>query len=198
MNSDPQQNKGEGRLLLAIKEEQVSVSPEASETIHLAVINQGSKEDYVDILVKGVPSDWVTIETPVVHLSPGETKQFTIIIQPPVLAQSRVGQYPLDVQAVSQSNPKRSASAHSLLIVAAYQSKGRIGVLLGSIYFSISPGSSINIPIILQNRGLQEDSFQLKYRGYSRELDIHELGLHRPEAKHEQGDRAYHSSPSHT
>ncbi|HKJ39992.1 MAG TPA: hypothetical protein VJ972_14545, partial [Anaerolineales bacterium] len=152
-------------LILAIKEEQVNVSPEGSEKFHVAVINQGQNEEYVDILVKGVPEDWITIEKPVVHVHPGETEQFTITVQSPPLPQSRVGQYPLDVQAVSQSDYKHSATARSYLTVATYQSKGRIGVMLGSIYFSISPGANISIPVLLQNRGTQEDSFRLSVDG---------------------------------
>ena len=37
--------------------------------------------------------------------------------------------------------------------------------MLGSIYFSISPGSSINVPILIQNRGSEEDSFRLNIDG---------------------------------
>ncbi len=163
MNDSRNQNSEEDRLILAIKEEQISVQPEGSIEIHVAVINQSPNDDYFDIIIKGVPDDWTSIEKPVVHTPPGKTIQLTITIQPP--PGSRVGQYPLDVQAVSQSNPEHSATAHSSLTVAAYQSKGRIGVMLGSIYFSISPGSNIQIPILLQNRGTQADSFELNIEG---------------------------------
>ncbi|HEX6271339.1 MAG TPA: hypothetical protein VFZ43_13965 [Anaerolineales bacterium] len=165
MNNDPYQKRDEDRLILAIKEEQITVAPESRVHIHVAVINQSPDDDYVDILVKGVPADWITIDTPVVHVAPGQAKQVTLTIQPPAVPQSRVGQYPLDVRAVSQSNPTRSATARSMLTVAAYQSRGRIGVMLGSIHFSVSPGSSIQIPILLQNRGVQEDSFRMHVEG---------------------------------
>jgi len=159
------QNRESDRLILAIKEEQIVVAPESKVKVHVAVINQGPDEDYVDILVKGVPSDWTMIDHPVVHLDAGEAKRVTLTVEPPPIPQSRVGQYPLDVRAVSQGDPTRKATASSVLTVAAYQSRGRIGVMLGSVHFSISPGSSINIPILLQNRGGQEDSFQLSVKG---------------------------------
>jgi hypothetical protein len=165
MNNSSSQSRDANWLKLAIKEKEVSVSPEDNVQIHVAIINQGSDEDYVDILIKGVPSEWANIEKPVVHVPAGETVQFTITIQPPPAPKSRVGQYPLDVKAISQRNPEYSVTARSLLTVAAYQSMGRIGVMLDSIYFSVSPGSSINIPILLQNRGVQEDSFQLNVGG---------------------------------
>jgi TolB protein len=165
MDSNAQQNREEDRLILAIKEEQITVAPESTVRIHAAIINQSPNEDYVDIRVRGVPAEWTTIETPVVHLAAGEAKQIIITVQPPPVPQSRVGQYPLDVHAVSQSDPTRSVTVRSNLTVAAYQSRGRIGVMLGSIHFSISPGSSITIPILLQNRGLEEDSFKLSVEG---------------------------------
>jgi len=165
MHDDRNQNREEEQLILAIKEEQIVVAPEGKVKIHVAVINKSTEDDYVDILVKGVPSDWTTIDHPVIHLHAGEAVQVTLTVEAPPVPQSRVGQYPLDVYAVSQSDPTREAVASSVLIVAAYQSKGRIGVMLGSVHFSISPGSSIHIPILLQNRGLKEDSFQLSVKG---------------------------------
>ena len=165
VNSDPNPTGPEGQLILAVKEEELRVAPESKATLHLAVINESTREEYVDILVKGVPPDWITIDTPVVHLPAGEGKQVILTIEPPPIPQSRVGQYPLDVQAVSQGDPRRTATARSDLTVAAYQSRGRIGVLVGSIHFSAAPGSSISIPILLQNRGLEEDSFRLNVDG---------------------------------
>lgn len=165
MTGNPDPSKDNGQLVLAIKEEHISVTPDSEVKVHIAVINQTSGEDYVDILVKGVPSDWVTIDTPVVHLDAGEAKQVILTVQPPVVPQSRVGQYPLDIQAVSQVDPKRSATVQSSLVVAAYHSKGRIGVMLGSLQFSVAPGSSITIPILLQNRGTEADNFGLNVEG---------------------------------
>ena len=66
---------------------------------------------------------------------------------------------------ISQSNPKRSAVARRVLTVAAYQSRGRIGVMLGSIHFSVIPGTELTIPILLQNRGEEEDGLRLNVTG---------------------------------
>jgi Tol biopolymer transport system component len=155
----------EGQLVLGIKEPQSIVAPEGKVDIHIGVVNKGANEDYVDIQINGVPSEWITLDNPVVHLGSNEAKQVTLTIQPPPTPQSRAGQYPLDVRAVSQSDPRRSAVARSTLIVAAYQSEGRIGIILSSIYFSVGPGSSVTIPVLLQNLGLKEDTFQLNIEG---------------------------------
>ena len=155
----------EGQVILAIKEDQILVAPEGRINIHIGVINQGAHADYFDIRVSGVPEDWMAMDAPVVHLTTGEAKQVVLTVHPPALLQDRVGQYPLDIRAVSQSDPGLSAEAHTTLTVAAYQSEGRIGVALGSIYFSVTPGASVTIPLLLQNHGLREDAFQLNIEG---------------------------------
>jgi hypothetical protein len=165
MINNPLPQQQNGHLVLAIKEQEINVVPESKVDIHVGVINQTDTEDYVDLLVKGIPGEWITIDTPVIRVAPGEAKQAIITIQPPPLSQSRVGRYPFDVQAISQNNPKLSAVARSFLTVAGYQSGGRIEILLASIYFSVVPGSSITIPLLLQNNGLREDVFQLNIEG---------------------------------
>jgi Tol biopolymer transport system component len=155
----------EGPLILAIKEKEILVAPEGTIDIHIGIINKGDTEDYVDIQVKGVPSDWLTLDTPAVHLTAGEVKEVLLTIQAPPIPQGRIGQYPLDIHAISQNNPEHSAVVRSSLAVAAFQSGGRIGVMLGSIHFSVVPGSSITIPVFLQNNGPKEDAFQLSMEG---------------------------------
>ena len=152
-------------VILAIKEEQILVAPESTVTVHIGIINQGPDDDYFDIQVNGVPPEWITLDTPVVHLVAEEAKQILLTIQTPPILHSRVGQYPLDIRAVSQSDPNLVVVAHSFLTVAAYRSEGRISVTIGSIYFSVVPGSSVTIPVLLQNLGLKEDVFQLNIQG---------------------------------
>ena len=165
MNSNAYQKRDGDQLKIAIKEDEITVAPKSRVTIQVGIHNESPHEDYVEVLVKGVPPEWVTIPTPVVHLAAGEAKLVTLTVQPPAISDSRVSQYPLDVHAVSQRDPKRSAVASSVLTVAAYQSRGRIGVMLGSIHFAITPGTNIDIPILLQNRGDELDSFRLSVTG---------------------------------
>ena len=165
INSNAYQNNDDSKLKVAIKEEQLTVAPNQRATLNVGILNSAAEEEYFDIAVKGVPPEWVTIHMPVVHLASGEAKLVTITVQPSSLPDRHVAQYPLEVRAISRSDPKRSAGAHSVLTVAAYQSKGRIGVTLSSVQFSASPGSIIEIPVLLQNRGEEEDSFRLHVRG---------------------------------
>ena len=165
MNSSESQRRDDNQLKVAIREEQIYVAPEGRVTVHVGILNEAATEDDVDLVVTGVLPEWVTIHSPLVHLAPGEAKLVTLTIQPSSLPDTRVGQYSLEVRALSRNDPKRSASARSSLTVAAYQSKGRIGVLLGSVHFAVTPGSSVTVPILLQNRGAEEDSFRLNVTG---------------------------------
>src|SRR5215213_617635 len=165
MNSNDYQTNDGSQLKVAIKEDQITIAPDARATIQVGIQNRSPNEDYVDVLVKGVPAEWVLIHTPVVQLAAGEAKLITLTVQPPAISDGRVGQYPLDVHVVSQSDPKRSAVARSVLTVAAYHSTGRIGVMLGSLHFSVTPGTNFTVPILLQNRGEAEDGFRWSVTG---------------------------------
>ena len=166
MNNELNSQTGDNRLIVTIKEKKVSVAPAGEVKVHVAIINKSLEEDeYLDIQVKGIPSEWTTIDNPVVRIGAGKVQEVTLTIQPPPFPQSRVGHYPLDVRAISQNDPTRWVTARSTLTVAAHESRGRIGVMLGSIQFSIAPGSNIHIPILLQNRGKEEDSFRLNVKG---------------------------------
>lgn len=165
MSSNPDQTRDEKQLKVAIQEEQISVAPGNAVQIQAAVINESPNEEEVNILVKGVPANWISIDTPVVHLSSGQAKQVTLTVQAPPVPEGRVGQHPLDIQAISRNDSNHSAIARSVLTVAAYESRGRIGVMLSSVHFAVIPGSTIHIPILLQDRGLQEDSFRLSITG---------------------------------
>ena len=165
MSSNPYQTRDENRLRVAIREEQIGVAPANEVSIQTAVINDGPTEEDVNILIKGVPTEWTSIDLPIVHLEPGMTRQVIITVQPPPVPESRVGQYPIEIHAISRNDSNRSAVAHAVLTVAAYESRGRIGVLLGSLQYSIVPGSTLHVPILLQNRGLEEDTFRLSIAG---------------------------------
>jgi len=165
MNNSASPKNENDHIRVAIKDAQITVPPEGRATIQVGILNEGPSEDYLDILVRGVPLEWVTTPTPVVHLAAGEAKLISLTIQPPATSESRVGQYPLDIHVISRNDPKRTGVGRSTLTVAAYQSTGLIGVMLGALQFAVTPGNSIEIPILLQNRGDETDSFRLEVGG---------------------------------
>jgi len=165
MNTQPDQTRDESHLRVAVKEEEVSVAPGNEVEIHVGVINEGPNHEDVNISVTGAPASWLLIDIPVVHLQPGQGRQVTVTVRPPAVPEGLVGQYPLTIQATSQNDSHHSVSVRSLVTVAAYDSRGRIGVMLGATHFSVFPGSTIHIPILLQNRGSQADNFRLHITG---------------------------------
>ena len=165
MNSNAYQKSENESFRVAIKEDQITVPPESRATIQVGILNAGPSEEYVDILVKGVPPEWVTNPTPVLHLASGEAKLITLTVEAPAISENRVGQYPMDVHVVSQNDPRRAAVARSVLTVATYQSRGRIGVMLGAVNFAVTPGTTVEVPVLLQNRGDLEDTFRVNITG---------------------------------
>lgn len=165
MNTQPDQTRDESYLRIAVKEEQVSVVSGNEAEIHVGVINESPEPEDVNISVTGAPAGWIMIDTPMVHLPPGQARQVTLSVRPPNLPEGLVGQYPLTIQAIGQSDSHHVAEARGLLTVAAYESPGRIRVLLGSTHFAVFPGSTAQIPILLQNRGSQADNFRLHITG---------------------------------
>ncbi len=74
MNSNAFHKSENDKLKVAIKEEQLTVAPETRATLTVGILNNNPYEDDFDILVKGVPPEWVTIPTPVIHLAAGGQK----------------------------------------------------------------------------------------------------------------------------
>jgi hypothetical protein len=164
-NLDAFQPRPGGGLLIAIREEEVTVAPESRATIHVGLVNESLTGENVTLSVQGAPAEWTTMDSQVVFLAPGEARQVILTLQPPPLTLVPVGHYPLEVRAVSQSDPDRSDTAQCIVTVAAYRSKGRIEILLGSFEFSAVPGSSVEIPIFLHNHETTEDSIRLGVSG---------------------------------
>lgn len=183
MNSNDQQKWDGDGLKVAIKEDQITVAPEGRTIIQVGIHNASSAEDRINILVSGLPSEWIIIDTPTFHLAAGETKLVTLTIQPSTVASGHVVQYPLNVHVVSQIDPRRSTGVRAVVTVAAYQSRGRIGVMLSAIHFSLVPGTSITIPILLQNRGDEVDDFRLRVTG----LPVHWISYNSTPTRLEPG-----------
>ena len=165
MNSNLNPPRGESQLTIAVIEEHISAAPGDETSLQFVVKNENPYEEDVEISVKGVPESWITSDIRFIHLAAGQTQPINLIIQPPPLPESRVGQYPLEIQVAGLRDPAHPAVAHSMLTVAAYESRGRIGVMLATTNFSVIPGSTLHIPILLQNRGLHTDHFQLGITG---------------------------------
>ncbi len=165
MSEMPTQNASQNPIKLQLAETQYSVVPENRVTIPIGLVNQGAEEDHFEISVRGIPLDWISIATPVVRLSPGEKTEVALVIEAPSASQVRAGHYPLTLVVLSQTSPSQRVETELTLTVAAFEVQGRIGILMESVQFSVAPGSSAAIPIVLLNQGLVEDNFKLSIEG---------------------------------
>ena len=143
------------RLGISLEEKRFSLIPGKSLEIQVRIQNQGHSEDDIEISVRGILTSWVSTATPVSRLFPGEEKEITLTIQPPLT--QRFGRYPFTITATSQTEPSEKSEVDCEITLAAFQVQGRIGVLLESTRFSVAPGSNVDISVILLNQGLNED-----------------------------------------
>ena len=162
-----QPSKKPSSISIQAEASEFPVIPGSSTTINIFIQNQGAVDDYFELSAFGIPSAWVTIPTPVVRLSPGERKSVSLIVNAPPPSQRSAGWYPMKLRAVSQQDPKQLDELEITLKVAVYEVQGRIGVLMHSNQFTVTPGSTITIPIVLRNQGLERDSFRLAIEGIS-------------------------------
>jgi len=156
---------GQGRLSIQLEHSTLSVVPGGSLTFPILLHNRGAEEDYAELAVRGIPSNWVSMPSPVIRLAAGEQREITLTVQVPAEPHGRTGRHSLVIRAVSQEHPGETAEVEGTLTIAALEVQGRIGLLLASTEFSVVPGSSITVPITLLNQGLEADTFQLSVEG---------------------------------
>jgi TolB protein len=154
-----------GRVGAFLEVTHFSVAPGSSVAIPCILLNRGTVEDFFEVSVIGIPGTWVSISTPVVEIFPGEKKEVVVNIEVPNPPEGRAGHYPFTIQATSQSEHRQKADVGGVLTVAAFEVKGRIGVLLDSTQFSVTPGNDVNVPLILVNQGVTEDHLSLSVEG---------------------------------
>ena len=141
------------------------VAPGATLDISLFLSNEGSAPDQVRISVEGIPLVWISAEQQVVLLQPGEQSQVVLNIHPPAPPDAHAGRYRLQLRLTSTIDPTRSVEAYVNLTIAAYEVKGRVGVLLEALQYTAIPGEQLTIPVVLINQGLSPDIFKLGQAG---------------------------------
>jgi hypothetical protein len=158
-------NENRAWITLDCENEEYSIVPGSSTEIKLQVRNQGEETDYIEIGVRGIPRSWTTLSPQVVKLAPEEEAEITLTVQPPPPPETQAGVYSTQVVATSQQNPRRTVQVEVVLRVAVFETKGRIGVMMETVQFAVAPGSTVSIPILLLNQGLETDKFRFRVTG---------------------------------
>jgi hypothetical protein len=165
MNMPDHSPTGEPGFAIQLATLAFTVAPGQGISIPVLVYNQGGEEEMLTLSIQGVPSDWVSVPSPLIHLAPGEQREMALTVQPPAFPDGRAGRYSLVIQVASQQRPAEVVEKTCTLTVAALEVAGRIGVLLAATEFSVVPGGSTPIPLVLLNQGLDADTFALSVEG---------------------------------
>lgn len=154
-------NPTQAKLRILTQTDEYAVAPGRKLTIPVGLVNAGEAADQIRIGVEGVPLAWVSAERQVVFLQPGGRVQILLSVQPPAPPNAAIGRYPLILKATSEIHPGRAAQTRVALTVAGFEVKGRAGVLLEGLNYSVVPGEPLTIRLVLINRGLGGDTFGL-------------------------------------
>ncbi len=154
-----------GFINIHIELSEYTVAPGSSIEIPISISNKSLEIDSFRLTLDGIPGGWIATSSPVTLLNPGEEKRVTIIVRPPPAPETSVGHYPFTIKVSSQGYPDRQANVDVTLHIAAFEIQGRIGVMIDSTQFSVAPGSSMDVNILLNNQGLVDDEFRLAVDG---------------------------------
>ena len=154
-----------GRVAVHMTSRNVSVPPGESVSVPLVLLNGGSEADFFKLSVQGIPSNWVSLPSPVVRIREGEQRDVMLVIQPPDSSQIGAGRHPLVVRVASHAVPDDVVELEGTLTVAVIEVEGQVGLLMASNTFSAVPGESSTVPVVLLNQGLKDDTFRLAVDG---------------------------------
>jgi TolB protein len=158
--------------------DQFRVALGSSLELPFAIHNRAGTEDYFEISVQGIPLGWVLMDMPVMFLAAGERRESSLVIQAPITSPVSIGDYPVTLQAVSQTDPLLRAEARFRLQVdpgiygqtqamptMPMESPGRLGLLLTNTQITGAPGDTITVPVVVANRTLEEGAFYITVEG---------------------------------
>jgi Tol biopolymer transport system component/uncharacterized membrane protein len=157
--------KQKSTLTLRVEPAELKAMPGSQVKIQLTISNRSQEAEPLELSVQGVPTSWVSLATPVITVPGGVEKKVDLTVQIPTRPEIHSGYIPLKVSAISQTNSMIKEEAQVNLLIAAFESQGRVGVMLSSVQFSCAPGETLTIPITVVNHGLDNDTFRLGVEG---------------------------------
>jgi serine/threonine protein kinase len=110
---------GGGQVGVSMEESVLTVEPGSSVTTGALLLNQGSVVDHFQVVIEGLPQQWLDLPS-VVQLMPGQQQQVTFSIRPPRSSQSRAGRYNFVVGVISQNNPSQRVDVRCSLTVRPF------------------------------------------------------------------------------
>ena len=150
---------------IALESQEDHLSPGSLLSLSIHLNNSGNTQQYLEITFLGIPGSWISIPNPVVPLEAGEQKTLLAQIKIPETPRIQPGRYPIKIRAASQVDPTQAVEAEYALNVSAALVHDRIGVSVESVQYVVAPGSSAQVPVLVQNQGVVADNFRLTIEG---------------------------------
>ena len=76
---------GQGGFAVHLTSLKFTVAPGEGISIPVLVYNQGGEEEMLTVSIQGLPSSWVSVPSPLIHLTPGEQREMALAVQPPAI-----------------------------------------------------------------------------------------------------------------
>lgn len=154
-----------------------TIDPGGQVTVPFTVISHAGRADLYDIMVEGIPLNWVTLDLPSVQLADGEQRAASLKITAPEGSPLAAGTYPVSIRAVSRSdvsvqaengfNLQMGAYEESTRVMPPYQQSGSVGLRIDASQFTVTPGDTLSIPVVVINQGAYDETFHLSVDGIS-------------------------------
>lgn len=174
------ENPDQGLELVGLypKSTAYTITETGTQEILVDVVNLTSLGDYFQLSVENVPLAWVYFSpSPFIFMEQGSKKQIKLQVTPPP---GSAGTYDLKLMAVRKNDAAQAGEVHIRLNVVkakegakqpspsdetqmsgpAFQSRGRIGIVLDKVRFTVAPGETLAIPVQVTNQGLANDRFR--------------------------------------
>ena len=142
-----------------------TVEPGRTVMIPVDLENTGKVIDHLEFSILGIPPDWLGAPLPIVMLPAGESRQITLVIQPPPAPNVRAGIYPFQMRITSLRLQGRSIELDLLLTVAAEFVQGSIAAYLAQQEFVVRPGENVSFSLVIVNNHLKADRFKISSAG---------------------------------
>lgn len=147
------------QIQVQIESDQLIIPPGGEQEVAIRIKNNGTDIDFIELLVMGIPSDWVDLSERVIRLGPGG--EGSVILSLAIPEDADLGEQGLYIRATSQSDPSVRSEGETTLRIGRPASGERVSMVLENNQYSVTPGSSVEIPILLRNNGLEVDHFRL-------------------------------------
>jgi Tol biopolymer transport system component/uncharacterized membrane protein len=112
--------ESQGQVGVMLGSVQFSSAPGGSLGIPITILNRGLDEDTFRIGVEGIPLSWISTTTPVNPLKPGEKKEVSLLVRPPLSPSTQAGRHKFLIVIASQTSPDRIVRVDCILTISEY------------------------------------------------------------------------------